>query len=207
MNGDGGHYFDEHPASPSRESSYTFPGPHGPLTVISDSGVFSHGALDKATALLLREIASVTVPPDGDILDLGCGAGPIAFYLASQHPDRTVRAVDTNSRAVDVCSRGARENGLANVVASRPEDVPPNATFGLMCSNPPIRIGKSELHELLSRWLGRLCPNGVAYLVVGRHLGADSLQRWLNDQGWPTQRIGSSKGFRILRITPRAAAD
>ncbi|MEO5664616.1 MAG: MFS transporter, partial [Nocardioides sp.] len=63
---------------------------------------------------------------------------------------------------------------------------------------PPIRIGKAALHELLLQWLPRLRPDGRAVMVVGKFLGADSLQRWLGDQGWPTTRLASVKGFRVL---------
>ena len=205
--GNPGHYFDENPLAPSREVSYDIDGPHGPLRVISDSGVFSHGGLDKATALLLQELSRCDVPPDGDILDLGCGAGPIAFFLAAAHPTRTVWAVDTNARAIDLCARGATLNGLTNVTAVPPTAVPDHVRFGVICSNPPIRVGKQELHRILSEWLRRLTPDGIALFVIGKHLGADSLQRWLTDEGWITERVGSSKGFRLLRTVARAAMD
>lgn len=201
----GGHYFDESPSVASREKRYTIKGPGGTLEIVSDAGVFSHGSLDRATALLLEVIEELPAPPDGDILDIGCGAGPIAVLLAARFPDRTVRAVDTNTRAVELCRRNAALNGLTNLVASSPDEVPGSAVFSLVCSNPPIRIGKTELHALLSRWLARMTGDGAAYLVVGRNLGADSLQSWLTAEGWPTERIGSAKGFRLLRSVPRPA--
>ena len=207
MGGDSGsHYFDDSPASASDERTYSIPGPAGPLSIVSDTGVFSHGSLDKATELLLRVILTVPEPPPGDVLDIGCGAGPVAVLLAARFPERTVRAVDTNSRAVALCARNARANGLDNLVATHPDEVPGDAVFSLVCSNPPIRIGKSGLHALLERWFSRLSPGGHAYMVVGRHLGADSLQAWLNAQGWATERIGSSRGFRLLRSAARSAA-
>lgn len=206
MSGTGGsHYFDESPSADSDEKSYSIPGPGRDLHITSDAGVFSHGSLDKATRLLLEVIADLPEPPPGDILDIGCGAGPIALLLAARFPDRTVHAVDTNSRAVSLCKRNAESNGLTNLHASFPDDVPPDSNFSLVCSNPPIRIGKTELHALLARWLDRLTPEGRAYLVVGRNLGADSLQAWLTQEGWATERIGSAKGFRLLRSLSRAA--
>ena len=81
----------------------------------------------------------------------------------------------------------------------------PNCRFAAIWSNPPIRIGKPALHELLTRWLGRLTPDGVAHLVVHKHLGADSLQRWLTDDaGHHAERISTSGGYRILRIDAHA---
>ena len=67
-------------------------------------------------------------------------------------------------------------------------------------SNPPIRIGKQALHDLLLTWLPRLKPDGAAYLVVGKNLGADSLTAWLTSQDWPARKLASAKGFRVLKV-------
>jgi 16S rRNA (guanine1207-N2)-methyltransferase len=75
-------------------------------------------------------------------------------------------------------------------------------TFDAIWSNPPVRIGKRALHELLSASLARLRPGGTAHLVVHKHLGSDSLQRWLIDQGHPTVRRLSRHGFRLLDVGP-----
>ena len=85
-------------------------------------------------------------------------------------------------------------------MAMRPEEVDPAQRFDEIWSNPPIRIGKAALHEMLLTWFDHLTDAGVAHLVVGKNLGADSLARWLNEQGWPTQRVASSKGFRVLDV-------
>lgn len=193
------HYFDAEPSVTSRVMRYTIDGPLSPISVESDSGVFSHGSLDKATALLLERIADVLVDlPDGDLMDLGCGAGPIALVLAQLFPGRTVWAVDTNTRALELTSRNAAANNLPNIRAVVPSDVPGDARIAAIVSNPPIRIGKRDLHAMLGHWFSRVRDGGRALMVVGRHLGADSLQKWLGDQGWPTDRVGSSKGFRLL---------
>jgi 16S rRNA G1207 methylase RsmC len=86
------------------------------------------------------------------------------------------------------------------VVVVPPEAVPADVRFEAIWSNPPIRIGKQALHELLTAWLGRLTAAGRALLVVQRHLGADSLQRWLTDQGWPATRLASGRGYRVLDV-------
>jgi len=80
--------------------------------------------------------------------------------------------------------------------------VAPEAVFDTIWSNPPIRVGKAALHDLLGAWLPRLAPAGEAWLVVQRHLGADSLAVWLADQGWgEVEKVASAKGFRVLRVT------
>jgi 16S rRNA G1207 methylase RsmC len=159
--------------------------------------VFSQDGLDKATAVLLRN--STPPAPGATVLDLGCGWGPIACSLATA--GATVWAVDVNQRALELTSLNAERLGVA-VHVSLPGEVPDDLVFDEIWSNPPIRIGKEALHELLVRWLPRLSPNGVARLVVGKNLGADSLQRWLVEQGWPTSRVDSEKGFRILHVRP-----
>lgn len=110
-------------------------------------------------------------------------------------------AVDVNERARDLTRGNAERNGVSNIRVVCPADVPLDMRFDALWSNPPIRIGKPALHELLAGWLARLTTEGTATLVVQRNLGADSLHRWLQANGWPTERLGSSKGFRLLHVT------
>ena len=169
------------------------------LTFTAAPGVFSGHRLDLGTSVLLR---SVEPPTTGHVLDLGCGVGTIAVGLAVASPGITVDAVDVNDRAVELTSLNAADHGVGDrVYACRPDEVPADVRFDEIWSNPPIRIGKQALHELLLAWLPRLRPGGAAYLVVGRNLGGDSLHRWLTDQGYPTERIASAKGFRVLRAS------
>ncbi|GAB3819798.1 methyltransferase [Tessaracoccus terricola] len=168
-------------------------------TFTTANGVFSGSRLDLGTSVLLR---TVEPPTSGHVLDLGCGFGPIAVGLAAASPGITVDAVDVNERALLLTERNAEAAGVADRVTARlPQDVAAGTTYSEIWSNPPIRIGKEALHELLLQWLPRLDPDGVAWLVVGRNLGADSLATWLTGQGWPTAKTASAKGFRILKTT------
>ncbi len=185
------------------------------LELATDAGVFSPGRLDPGTRLLLEE--SPAPPASGDLLDLGCGYGPVACVLAKRSPGTTVWAVDVNERALELCARNARAADLENVRCVTPGDASLPARFAAIWSNPPVRIGKDALHALLGRWLARLGPGsadpaasggsadpaasgGSAYLVVGRNLGADSLHRWLAGQGWPVTRLAARSGYRLLRV-------
>ena len=165
------------------------------LVFTTARGVFSGSRLDPGTSVLLREVPP---PETGHVLDLGCGFGPIAVGLAIASPGVTVEAVDVNEKAVALTRMNAERHGVADRVRAGTTAVGP---FDEIWSNPPIRIGKDALHELLLLWLPRLKPDGVAWLVVGKNLGADSLATWLTAQGWPTEKLASAKGFRILKTT------
>lgn len=170
------------------------------LDLRTDAGVFSHERLDTGTRILLQHAPPPRVR--GDILDLGCGYGPIALTMALRRKRARIWAVDVNERALDLVRENAEKAGRSNVVASTPEGVPADVRFAAIYSNPPIRIGKQALHELLQYWLGRLLPGGSAVLVVHKHLGSDSLARWLTAAGYPTTRLLSERGYRLLEVRP-----
>ena len=196
------HYFSPRPEAPHRPGLVRVVLPDVYLELATDAGVFSPGRLDPGTRLLLD--SSPTPPSSGDLLDLGCGYGPIACVLAKRSPGATVWAVDVNERALELCARNAAAAGLSNVrcvLAGNPS-VPPRLAG--IWSNPPVRIGKAALHELLSSWLGHLSDGGSrggqAWLVAGRNLGADSLHRWLAEQGWKVTRKAARSGYRLLQV-------
>jgi 16S rRNA G1207 methylase RsmC len=166
------------------------------LSLVSGSGVFAQGRVDIGTSVLFRE----TQPPAGGrVLDLGCGFGVIGLAIAAAVPSAVVTGVDVNERAVLLANENAAALGLADrFTAMTPDAVPAEATYDEIWSNPPIRVGKAALHELLLTWFARLAPDGRAVMVVGKNLGADSLQRWLGEQGYPTERLASAKSFRVL---------
>jgi 16S rRNA (guanine1207-N2)-methyltransferase len=193
------HYFSADPSVPFRRVPVTASVWGRELTLTTGSGVFAQGRLDVGTAVLFRE----TEPPaeGSTYLDLGCGYGVIGLSLALARPQARVWGVDVNERALMLADENARVLGVRDrFTAATPDAVPAEVTFDEIWSNPPIRIGKEALHALLLTWLPRLAPGGRAVLVVGKNLGADSLQRWLGEQGWPTARVGSSKGFRVLEV-------
>jgi len=198
------HYFSAKPESELklRRFSVTLAGREVELTTAG--GIFSPERIDAGTQVLLGSIPKP--PPGGNLLDLGCGWGPIALTLALESPNATVWAVDVNERALDLVRRNAAELGLTNVNACLPADVPADVSFMTIWSNPPIRVGKNELHGLLERWLPRLEPGTDAWLVVQRNLGSDSLHRWLEGslpEDYSVIRASTSKGYRVLRVRRR----
>lgn len=193
------HYFTGEPAAADRRTDTVASIFGRNFTFTTASGVFAREGLDKATEILLR--ASTTPPPGSTVLDLGTGWGPIACALAACSEGTVVHAVDTNSRALALTRLNAERAGVGDrVLTFTPDEAPAPATYDEIWSNPPIRIGKTALHAMLLRWLPHLSTAGTARLVVGKNLGADSLQHWLIDQGWPTTRQVSVKGFRVLLV-------
>jgi 16S rRNA (guanine1207-N2)-methyltransferase len=193
------HYFTAAPEAAHRPGAVDvlLPGLH--LELQTDSGVFSPRRLDPGTRLLL----DVAPPPpaEGDLLDLGCGYGPLALVLAARAPRARVWAVDVNARALALTAANAERAGLANVTCVPPGDPGLPPAFDVIWCNPPIRIGKQELHGLLAGWLGRLAGGASAYLVIQRNLGSDSLQRWLIESGWTAERAAARSGYRVLRVS------
>jgi 16S rRNA (guanine1207-N2)-methyltransferase len=190
-------YFDEEPSVGSEPVTLTLQVDGRTLDLATDRGVFARGRLDPGTAVLLRK--APPPPARGTLLDLGCGYGAIALSLAVRAPEAEIVAVDVNRRALALVEANAAANALSNVITATPDAVA-DRTFAAIYSNPPVRIGKPALHDLLSTWLPRLDPDGAAYLVVQRHLGADSLHAWLEQEGFGTNRLGSSKGYRLLKV-------
>ena len=190
-------YFAERPEAAHRPGTVHVVLPDVHLELATDAGVFSPARLDPGTRLLLD--TAPPPPPGGDLLDLGCGYGPLALVLAARAPGATVWATDVNTRALALCQANAATAGLP-VRCVPPGDPALPQRFALIWSNPPIRIGKPALHELLAAWLGRLAPAGTAYLVVQRNLGSDSLQRWLAGAGWAADRTAARAGYRVLRV-------
>lgn len=174
--------------------------------LVTANGVFSPDRIDTGTQVLLATVP--TAPPGGNVLDLGCGWGPVALTLALESPHATVWAVDVNERALDLVRANAKKLSIPNINAVTPENVPADITFTSIWSNPPIRVGKNELHGMLEHWLPRLDVGSDAWLVVQRNLGSDSLHRWMEatlPDDFAITRAATNKGYRVLRVRRRAS--
>ncbi|MCT1447664.1 MULTISPECIES: class I SAM-dependent methyltransferase [Brevibacterium] len=198
------HYFTESPSSQAKRREITLDLAGRTVSLETMSGTFSPTRLDPGTAVLLKHLPD---PEPGDLLDLGCGWGPIALHSAFQASDAEVDVrvwgLDVNSRSLESTAANAARLGLDSVRTVTADEVPADVQFTTIRSNPPIRVGKDVLHELLETWLPRLAPGGRADLVVSKNLGADSLLTWIREmlgEGFTAERTASSKGFRILTI-------
>jgi 16S rRNA (guanine1207-N2)-methyltransferase len=197
----GEQYFTASPSSDARPRLIRVPLAGTTYELQTAAGTFSPDRLDAGTAVLLD---SVPAPPEsGALLDLGCGWGPVALTLALRSPGADVWAVDVNERSLALTTENASRVGVS-VTASYPKDTPEDLRFAAIWSNPPIRIGKSALHDLLDAWLPRLAPGGSAWLVVARSLGADSLEQWMAPRfapiGCTVWRRRLDRGYRVLEV-------
>jgi 16S rRNA G1207 methylase RsmC len=195
------HYFSEQPAGQFKTRQITIELFDTTYQVLTAGSVFSPDHVDQGTALLIKHMQNIE--PNSNLLDIGCGWGPICLALALSSPTSTVYAIDVNPRSLELTKLNAAKLGLTNIVVSTPDELPKDVEFTSIWSNPPIRVGKAVLHEILQTWLPRLKQNAEAKLVVQKHLGSDSLQRWLEEEfsGYSTTRVESSKGFRIISVT------
>jgi 16S rRNA G1207 methylase RsmC len=194
------HYFSADPATPEERRSITVRLEGRDLTLTTAKGVYSPDRLDPGTAILLADAPDPS--PTGNLLDIGCGWGPISITLALRSPGAHVWGVDVNRRSLDLARTNAAAVGVDNITFCEPDEVPGDLRFDTIWSNPPIHVGKAALHAILERWLPRLADGGVAHLVVQKHLGSDSLQKWISAQDWglTCTRLSSSKAFRILEV-------
>ena len=197
---DGEQYFTASPSSDARERTIRVVLQGEPFRLMTADGVFSSEHLDTGTAVLLANVP----PPatEGDLLDLGCGWGPVAIAMARRSPGASVWAVDVNERALALAAANARIAGV-EIKTTYPQDIPAGLQFATIWSNPPIRIGKEALHELMQAWLPRLAPGGTAWLVVSKQLGGDSLQKWIaaTFPDLDVSRATTDKGFRVIEVS------
>lgn len=199
------HYFTAEPASAAQRRQLRVHLAGQEVIVQTAPGIFCPDRVDIGTGVLLGE--APVPPPSGNLLDIGSGWGPIALSLGLLAPAASIWAVDVNQRALALARDNAKALGINDFHAMTPEEVPAEIAFEAIWSNPPIRVGKPALHELLMKWLPRLNPGGAAYLVVRKSLGSDSLQRWLSEAlevesagSFAVDRPATARGFRLLSV-------
>lgn len=198
------HYFSATPGSEFKPKEIAVEINGAKVNVTTAGGVFSPDHIDQGTEILLTHLDEA--PAGGNILDIGSGWGPIALSLASHSPNATIWAVDVNERSLELTAKNAARLGFSNIRCVQPHEVPADIQFSGIWSNPPIRVGKEVLHEILLTWLPRLQKDAEGYLVVQKNLGADSLHRWLESElpeNFSTIRVDSAKSFRVLRVKNR----
>ena len=194
------HYFSSDPAAPKKTVSVLIQVGGKEIEIEAASGTFSSSRLDAGTAVLLKH--DEHFPKDGNVLDIGCGWGPIGLSIASVSKSSKVFGIDINQRSIEQSNLNSSNLGLTNYSAMHSRELPSDLRFSAIWSNPPIRVGKKVLHELMETYIPRLEPGGRAMLVVQKNLGADSFQRWLSSRFPEAEvtRVSTDKGYRVISL-------
>lgn len=195
------HYYTKNPETESKETSWTFPLRDREFRFTSDSGVFSKKTVDFGSRLLIESFR-LNEEVAGDILDVGCGYGPMGLALAHAYPARLVEMVDVNERALSLARRNAEANNIRNVKvyeSNTYDQVPEGRQFAAIVSNPPIRAGKQVVHRILSEAHTHLLPGGTLTVVIQKKQGAPSAEQKMLDVFGNVEIIARDKGYWIIQ--------
>ncbi len=192
------HYYTAQPHARSQPEQFTILVREVELTLTSDRGVFSHGRLDDGTLRLLKKME---LPDSGDFLDLGCGYGVIGLVAAKLRPDAQVTMVDINERATKLAADNAQANGIRNVevLTGDAPHVLGDRQFDVILCNPPIRVGKPKLYELIADAAERLHPGGVLWMVIHTRQGAKSHLREVTPMFSKCEIVSRKWGYRVFK--------
>ncbi|MDY0407295.1 class I SAM-dependent methyltransferase [Virgibacillus sp. 179-BFC.A HS] len=193
------HYYSQQPHSKSSPRTWKYKLRENVFTFTSDMGVFSKDTVDFGSRLLIEKF--LEPPLAGDLLDLGCGYGPIGIALATSFPDRTVVLTDVNERALELATINLRTNNVQNaeVVQSNRFDQLAGRKFAAILTNPPIRSGKQNIHAMIEEGKAALLPQGEFWAVIQKKQGAPSYKQKLLDVFNNAETIAKDKGYYIFK--------
>ncbi len=192
------HYFTNQPNSKTDKKIFSFTLRGNDLKFQSDSGVFSRNEVDFGSRVLINVFTFPEI--EGNILDVGCGYGPIGLSIAKDDPDRTVEMIDVNLRAIELAKDNAKVNKIENVniyESSIYENV--TGKYAAILTNPPIRAGKSVVHEILRGAHEKLLPGGELWVVIQKKQGAPSAIDLMNEIYDEVEVVKKDKGYYIIK--------
>lgn len=169
------------------------------LNLTTDAGVFSKNRVDYGSGVLIEQMLDQDLP-GGNILDVGCGYGPIGLFAAKKWPDRQVDMVDVNERAMDLARRNAAANGAGNVnifASDRYQAV--TGQYAMIVTNPPIRAGKAIWSSILSEAKDHLTDGGILLVVIQKKQGAPSAKKLMAASLGNCEILTRDKGYYILK--------
>jgi 16S rRNA (guanine1207-N2)-methyltransferase len=193
------HYFTSRPETSGDERLITARLRGDELRFWTDAGVFSRRGIDFGTRLLIE---TVRLPETGEILDLGCGYGPVGIACAKAAPSCRVTMVDVNQRALRLAEKNARLNGVSARVTILESDglrALSDRLFDAVLINPPIRAGKAVVYRLFAEAAEHLRPGGSLWAVIRKKQGAESAKRELAKHFRNVTRVEQKKGYWILK--------
>ncbi|OEK98628.1 class I SAM-dependent methyltransferase [Staphylococcus casei] len=196
------HYYDENPEVESDESLFTYSYDNHNLELISDAGVFSKGKIDFGSDLLVKTFLKTYPPgPTKNIIDVGCGYGPIGLMIAKVSPHHEVMMVDINQRALSLSRKNKKKNRIENVEIKESDGLSQveNNAYDFVLTNPPIRAGKTVVHSILIDAYEKLKDGGALCVVIQKKQGMPSAKQKMQDTFNNVEVLEKSKGYYILR--------
>lgn len=193
------HYYTNQPGADSREQTFTFTLRGRDFRFITDRGVFSKNRIDFGSVLLIE---TMEIADGMDVLDVGCGYGPMGMSAATLTPNGQVLMVDINERAVALANRNLKLNGVTNaqaVVSDRLASIPENQMFDVILTNPPIRAGKQVVHGIFEEACTHLKQGGSLWVVIQKKQGAPSAFARLQELYGDVEEVERKKGYSIFR--------
>jgi 16S rRNA (guanine1207-N2)-methyltransferase len=190
-------YFENNPNIKSVEHKITFYYKQYMIYLTSDSGIFSKREVDYGTNFLLKSL--VVSDKVKDVLDVGCGYGPIGIAMAMEHPGVSVDMIDVNERAIALCKRNIEDNRLSNAhafVSNLYQNITKN--YDIIVTNPPIRAGKSIIYEIFSQAFDHLNDGGELWVVIQKKQGALSALAKIQSVFKDAKIIDKDKGYCII---------
>lgn len=192
-------YFENDPNLEHEVKNFNFILRNHSLDFTSDSGVFSRQTIDYGSRVLIDAIDFQNVP-NGNILDVGCGYGPIGLALAKDQPKRQVTMVDVNLRALGLAKQNAENNQVNNVDIFESDTYKTvEGKYALIVSNPPVRAGKSVVTSILADSKDYLEPNSELWIVLQKKQGAPSAKKLMDQTFGNVEVVTRDKGYYILR--------
>ncbi|MFZ8102481.1 class I SAM-dependent methyltransferase [Staphylococcus arlettae] len=196
------HYYDANPEVESDETVFTYSYDNHNLKLTTDTGVFSKGKIDFGSDLLVTTFLKANPPgPTKNIIDVGCGYGPIGLMVAKVAPHHQVTMVDVNQRALALAKRNKQKNHIENVEIVESDGLTQveDATFDFVLTNPPIRAGKTVVHQILTDASSKLKHEGALYVVIQKKQGMPSAKKKMQEVFENVEVVEKSKGYYILR--------
>lgn len=193
------HYYTKRPTVESDRQTIRTTLRGKPYTFITEAGVFSKREVDFGSRLLIE---TMDIPEDAQVLDVGCGYGPIGLAAATLAKRGEVTMVDVNERAVGIAKENAERHGIRNVRIVQSdlfEALEEEETFDAILTNPPIRAGKAVVHRIFEGACERLRPGGSLWVVIQKKQGAPSAFAKMEELFGNVREVTKDKGYRILR--------
>lgn len=194
------HYYTNSPDSESNPETWETILRGERFRFTTDAGVFSKERVDYGSQVLISAM-NVETFPEGSLLDVGCGYGPIGLALAKSNPDRKIEMIDVNERAIGLAKNNAELNRISNVTiyTSNLFELVEEKSFAGIVTNPPIRAGKKTVHAILEQAFDYLQPQGTLTIVIQKKQGASSAKNKMEETFGNVERIALDKGYWVLQ--------